>query len=138
MKAALKSGDAAKLSVLRMLVAAIKTLEIDKRLKEISDQEVIQIVKRQINQHRESIDQFRKGNRPELAAKEELELKILEAYMPEQMGEAEVEAVVKAAISETGSSLRSDMGKVMKAVMEKTKGRCDGKLVNQIVMKHLK
>jgi uncharacterized protein len=138
MKAALKESAAEKLSVLRMLVAAVKTQQIDKNIKEPQEADVLQMLQRQIKQHRESIEQFRNGNRPDLAAKEESELKILEAYMPEQLGEGEVDALVKAAIAEIGASTKADTGKVMKAVMEKAKGRCDGKTVNQLVMKYLK
>ena len=138
MKAALKEGVAGKLSVLRMVVAAIKQFEIDKNVKAPAESDVIQILSRQIKQHKESIEQFGKGNRPDLADKEAVELKILEAYMPEQMQEEELLAIVKAAISETGASTKAETGKVMKLVMEKAKGRADGKAVNQLVMKFLK
>jgi uncharacterized protein YqeY len=98
----------------------------------------MQILSRQIKQHKESIEQFKKGNRPDLADKEASELSILESYMPAQMSEDEVVAIVKTAISETGAIAKSETGKVMKAVMEKARGRVDGKTVNQIVMKLLK
>ncbi len=138
MKTSLREGQSEKLSVLRMLIAAVKTQEIDKNVKSLEESDVLQILQRHIKQHRESIEQFTNGNRPELAAKEEKELKILEAYMPQQLSEAEVEAIVKAAIAEIGATTKADMGKVMKAVTEKTKARCDGKTVSQLVMKYLK
>ena len=138
MKAALKEGNSDKLSVLRMVVSAVKTLEIDKNIKSLQESDVLQILQRQIRERRESIEQFKSGNRQDLADKEIKELKILESYMPEQLGEAEVEALVKASILETGAATKADTGKVMKAVMEKAKGGCDGKVINQIVMKFLK
>lgn len=138
MKTALKQGEAQKLSVMRMLVAAIKQFEIDKNVKSPAEGDILQIISRQIKQHRESIEQFKNGNRPDLADKEAAELKILEAYMPAQLGEEELLAIVKTAVSEAGATTKAEMGKVMKLVMEKTKGRADGKTVNQIVMKFLK
>lgn len=138
MKAALKTGDAVKLSTLRMLVAAIRNREIEKNVKELDDVEVIQILQRQIKQHKDSIEQFQKGNRPDLSDKEARELKVLEAYMPAQMGQDELTAVIKAVISEIGAVSKADSGKVMKAVMEKVKGKADGKTVSQMVMGLLK
>ena len=138
MKVALKSGDAAKLSVLRMLVAAVKNLAIEKNLKEVQDQDVLQIIQRHIKQHKESIDQFEKGKRPDLVDKEKLELKMLEAYMPKQLSEEELATIIKAAMAESGISAKQDMGKLMKIVMDNVKGRSDGKIVNQLVMKLLK
>jgi uncharacterized protein YqeY len=137
MRTALRESNAVKLSVLRMLVAAVKQVQIDKNIKVVDEGEVLQILQRQIKQHKESIEQFRNGNRQDLADKEAVELKILEAYMPPQINEEELSAIVKAAISESGAATKADMGKVMKLVMEKAKGRCDGKVVNQIVMKLL-
>ena len=139
MKSALKTGDAKRLSVLRMVISEIKQLEIDKNLKAPpAETDIMQILSRKIKQHKESIEQFKKGNRPDLADKEASELSILESYMPAQMSEDEVVAIVKTAISETGAIAKSETGKVMKAVMEKARGRVDGKTVNQIVMKLLK
>lgn len=138
MRAALKGGDQARLLVLRMLVSAIKQFEIDENVKSPAEADVLQIIQRMIKQHKESIEQFKKGNRQDLVDKEAVELKVLEAYMPEQLGEAELEKIVKDAISETGAATKADLGKVMKAVMEKARGRCDGKTVNQLAMKFLK
>ncbi len=137
MRSALREGAAEKLSVLRMLVSAVRMQEIEKNAKSLQESDVLQILQRQIKQRRESIEQFRNGNRPDLAEKEERERKILEAYMPEQLGEAEIETLVKAAIAELGAVNKADTGKVMKAVMEKAKGRCDGKTVNLLVIKYL-
>jgi uncharacterized protein YqeY len=138
MKSAMKSGEAMKLSVLRMVISAIKLMEIDKKLAKIEDADAAQIIQKQIKQHKDSIEQFEKGNRSDLADKERSELAILELYMPKQMGEEELTALVKEAIKDTGASSKADTGKVMKAVLEKARGRTDGKSVNQIVMKLLK
>jgi len=138
MKNAMKTGDSLKLSVLRMVISAAKTAEIDKKVKRLQEPDILQILQRNIKQHRESIEQFKNGNRQDLAEKEIKELKVLESYMPEQLGGPEVESLVKASIAEIGAATKADTGRVMKAVMEKARGKCDGKLVNQIVMRLLK
>jgi uncharacterized protein len=137
-KKALKEGDSVKLSVLRMLLADIKTFQIDKKIDNPKEAELIQIVQRHIKRHKESIEQFRKGNRRDLVDKETEELEILEKYMPKQLSESELLAVIKEAVAATGASGKSDMGKVMKAVMEKVEGAADGKLVNQLISGILK
>lgn len=138
MKSAMKAGEAVKLSVLRMLISAIKLMEIDKKLNKIEDSDVSAIIQKQIKQHKDSIEQFEKGQRRDLAEKEASELAILEKYMPEQMNEEALTMMIKDAIAESGASTKADTGKVMKLVMEKAKGRTDGKSVNQIVLKLLK
>lgn len=138
MKTAMKSHDALRLSVLRMVLSAVKMIEIEKNLKTVEDADVLQIIQRQIKQHKDSIEQFEKGKRQDLADKELKELKILETYMPKQLTEEELLPIIKEAIIQTGASLKSDAGKVMKVVMEKAKGKTDGKTVNQLVLKLLK
>ena len=138
MKVALKEGSSVKLSVLRMVVSAVRMLEIEKNVKVPQEADVLQILQRQVKQHRESIEQFEKGSRQDLADKEKTELKILESYMPEQLTENEITAIIKLAMTETGASLKSDMGKVMKAISEKVRGKADGKTVSALVMKLLK
>ena len=138
MKSSMKSGETVKLSVLRMAISAIRLLEIDKKLKSIEDADVSQILQKQIKQHKDSIEQFEKGNRPDLADKERSELVILQTYMPKQMAEDELIKMVKEAIAETGAATKADTGKVMKCVLEKAKGRTDGKSVNQVVLGILK
>jgi uncharacterized protein YqeY len=133
MRNALRQGNAVTLSVLRMLISAMKMREIEKNVKDLDDAEALQIIQRHIKQHKESIAQFEKGNRPDLVEKEAMELKVLEAYMPEQLSRDEIAAIVKAAIAESGAASKSDTGKVMKLVMEKVKGRADGKTVSQLV-----
>lgn len=137
-KSSLKAGESLKVSVLRMVMSAVRMIQIEKNIKTLDDASVIQILQRHVKQHRESIDQFTKGARPDLAEKERLELKILEGYLPEQLNADELAAIVKAAISETGASVKADTGKVMKAVMEKAKGRADGKAISALVGQLLK
>ena len=138
MKSALKESDVVKLSVMRMLVAAIRQAQIDSNIKLMEDDEVLKILKRQIKQRRDSINQFRDGNRQDLADKEAVELKVLEAYIPEQIGEDELLVIIKASIAESGANTKSEAGKVMKFVMEKTKGLCDGKVARELVVSLLK
>lgn len=138
MKAALKEGNSIKLSTLRMLISAIKMFEIDKKVKAAEDGDILQILQKQVKQRKESIDQFTKGNRPDLAEKEAKELKILESYLPKQLNEEELMSIIKEAMAETGAATKSDMGKVMKAVTEKTRGRADGRTVSQLVASLLK
>jgi uncharacterized protein YqeY len=137
MRQALKAKDAVRLSVLRMLISAVKMFEIEKNIKEPEDKDVIQIVQRQVKQHRDSIDQFTKGGRMDLAVKETEELKILETYLPRQMNEDELLVIIKGVIADLGAIKKSETGRVMKAVMEKVQGGSDGKTVNQLVMKLL-
>lgn len=137
MRQALKAKDAVRLSVLRMLISAVKMFEIEKNIKEPEDKDVIQIVQRQVKQHRDSIDQFTKGGRMDLAVKETEELKILETYLPRQMTEDELLVIIKGVIADLGAIKKSETGRVMKAVMEKVQGGYDGKTVNQLVMKLL-
>ena len=137
MRQALKAKDAVRLSVLRMLISAVKMFEIEKNIKEPEDKDVIQIVQRQVKQHRDSIDQFTKGGRMDLAVKETEELKILETYLPRQMTEDELLVIIKGVIADLGAIKKSETGRVMKAVMEKVQGGSDCKTVNQLVMKLL-
>ena len=132
-KIALKEGNALKVSVLRMVLSTIKTLQIEKNIKSLDDDGVIQILQRHAKQHRESIEQFGKGGRQDLVDKEKSELKILDEYLPKQMTEEELMVLVKMAITETGAVMKSDTGKVMKAVMEKAKGKADGKTIHRLV-----
>ncbi len=136
MKAAMKSGDKERLSTIRMLISEIKKVQIDKK-KELSDEEIVEIIQRYAKQRRESIKQYREAGREDLAEKEEKELKIVQEFLPEQLSEEEIEKIVDEAIAETGASSMKDMGKVMKIVMEKVKGRAEGSVVSSIVKKKL-
>jgi len=131
MKEAMKAKDKLKLSTIRMINSLIKNAEIEKR-GELSDEEIVQLLMKYAKQRRESIEMYEKGGRQDLVEKERAELEIVESYLPKQMSEEELREVVKRAIEETGASSPKDLGKVMKAVMPKVKGRADGSLVNRI------
>ena len=138
MKDAMRKKDSIKVSVMRMAMASIKNAEIAKKVKKLEDTEVIQLIQKMIKEHGESIAQFEKGNRMDLVNKEKAELEILQKYVPAQMSEEELASIVKATLQETGIISKADSGKAMKAVMEKVKGKADGKLVSQVVMSLLK
>lgn len=138
LKDAMRSKDTVKLSVLRMLMAAMKNAEIAKKVNKLEDPDVTQVVQKMIKEHKESISQFEKGNRTDLVDKEKSEMEILQKYAPAQMTEEELAGIVKATVREMGAASKADAWKVMKAVMEKVKGKADGKVVNQLVMPLLK
>jgi uncharacterized protein YqeY len=137
LKEALKAKDAIRVSTLRMVKAAMKNLAIEKRAEKLEDMDAIGIISRQIKQHRDSIEQFAKGNRQDLVDKEKAELAILESYLPKQLPAEELKAIVRSAIESTGAKGRADMGKVMKAAMEEAKGAADGKMLSQMVSEEL-
>ncbi len=130
--AALKSGDKVRLSVLRMLSALIKNREVEKR-GPLTDAEVIQAVASSCKMRREAIEQFRRGGRADLVAKEETELTILEGYLPESLSPEELLEKIRQAIGETHATSLKDMGKVMAHLMPQIAGRCDGKVASQMV-----
>ena len=135
--AAMKARDAARLSALRMLKAAIMNKGIEKG-HDLDDAEVLQVVSSLVKQRRDSIEQFEKGGRTDLVEKETGEIKVLEQYLPPAASAADIESAVAAAIAETGASSPKDMGKVMKAVMPMLAGKnADGKTVNEIVRRKL-
>lgn len=134
MKQAMKDKEAGKLklSVIRMVRSAAKNVEIDRR-KELDDNELLDVVAKEVKMRRDSLDEFRKADRPELLATLEQEIAILMEYLPEQMSEAEVRTLVIQAVADAQAASVKDMGKVMALLMPKVKGRADGKLVNTIV-----
>jgi uncharacterized protein len=132
LKLAMKASDSLKVSVLRMAKSSIKNREIDTR-KALSDDDIIHILNTLAKQRRESIEQFSKGGRQDLAEKETAELAILQSYLPEQITPEELDRIVLEAINESSAAGIKDMGKVMRLVMTRTKGSADGKLVNQRV-----
>jgi uncharacterized protein len=136
MIAAMKSKEKEKLEAIRFLQAAIKKQEVDTRV-DLDDTAVIAILSNQVKQRKDSIDQFRKGGREELAAKEEAELKIIQSYLPEQLTEAKLGELVEEAIKETGATGMKDMGGVIKAVMAKAAGAAEGSVVSALVKKKL-
>ncbi len=137
MTAAMKAKNELTLNTLRMLKAEIMKYEVSGADMVATDEIVVDLVKRLIKQRKESAESFTQGNRPELAKKELDEVKILEKYMPEQMGEEQIKEITKALIVEMGAT-PADFGKVMKAVMEKVKGQADGSLVSKAVKEILK
>ncbi len=137
MTAAMKARDERRLSTLRMVRAALKNKEIDKRAP-LDDREALQVMSTLIKQRKDSIEQFTKGGRQELADKEAAEITLIETYMPKAAGEEEITATVRAVIAEMGSPTMKDMGAVMKNVMAKFAGaRVDGKVVSETVKKEL-
>lgn len=134
---AMKKKEELRLSTLRMMKAALKNKEIDKRAL-LDEKEELQVFSTMIKQRKDSIEQFEKGNRHELARREADEIAIIETYMPKSVGEEEIAAAVKATIAEMGSPTMKDMGTVMKNVMAKFEGaRVDGKIVSEMVKKQL-
>ncbi len=138
MKEAMKQKDSLKLSVLRMAIAAVRNTELVKKVKKLDESDLLQVIQRMIKEHRESISQFEKGGRTDLVEKERSELEVLQGYVPKEMSEDELTSILKAAVQESGFTCKADAGKVMKVVMEKVKGKADGKTVNKIVLSLLK
>ena len=138
LKQAMLSRDELKTSVLRMLKAEIMKVETDGSGREINEALIVELAMRLVKQRKDSAEQFRNGARPELAEKEEAEIKILETYMPAQMNEEEVRKVVKETMAEMGVSDKSGMGKIMGSLMGKLKGKADGTLVKQVLESELK
>jgi uncharacterized protein YqeY len=135
--AAMKARDQARLDPLRMLKTALTNKQIEKG-RDLDDAESLQVVATLVKQRRESIEQFLKGGRTDLVDKETREIKVLETYLPPAMDEAELDALVQAAIGETGATSSKDMGRVMKDLMPRLAGRgVDGKAVNELVRRKL-
>lgn len=134
---AMKAKEADKVSTLRFLQSAVKNKEIEVRPNALTDDDVISVLRKSAKQRQDSIEQFTQAGRQDLADKEILELKIIEGYLPQQMGADKIEAIVKEAIKETGATSPKEMGAVMKAVMAKTQGTADNKIVSEIVKKQL-
>ncbi len=136
-KQALRQGDKLKVSCLRLLLAAVKNAEIARQT-ELSDTDVLGVIAKQAKQCRESIDAFKKGDRPDLVAQEEAEVAILEDYLPQQMTPQEISDTVSKVIAEVDAKGPGDMGRVMAKLMPQLKGRADGRQVNAIVSELLK
>jgi uncharacterized protein len=134
MMEAMKAKDDLKVSALRMLKAAILKFEVSGERKEASDSDILSILSKEIKQRQDSAEQFRKGDRIEMAEKEEKEIDILKAYMPPQLGEDEILKLAEEAIAVSGASKKNEMGKVMAVLMPKVKGMADGAVVNKIVL----
>jgi Uncharacterized conserved protein len=129
---AMKARDALRTSTLRLLQSAIKNEQIEKR-HELSDEEAQTVIRRAVKQRQDSIEQYEKGNRPELAQKESAELVILESYLPQQLSEIETEKIVQDIVQMVGATSKKDIGKVMKEIMAKHKATVDGKKAQEIL-----
>jgi uncharacterized protein YqeY len=124
MKAAMRSGEKERLGVIRMLTAAIKQREVDERIS-LDDAQVLSVLEKMIKQRKESLVQFQAGNRPDLVAKESGEIALLQGYLPSQLSDSEIDALIAEAISSTGAASIKDMGKVMGIIKGKAQGRAD-------------
>jgi len=132
----MKARTAERTSTLRMLQAAVKNEQISLG-HELSDEEAMAVIRKGIKQRSDSVEQYTKGNRPELAAKEQAEIEILRAYMPPELSEAEIESGLREIIASTGAQSKKDMGKVMKEATARYKGRVDGRKIQEIVSRLL-
>ena len=124
MKAAMKGGDKPKLGVIRLILAAIKQKEVDERI-ELNDEQVLAILDKMVKQRRDSITQYEDAGRTELADQEKFEITVIQAYLPEQLGEAEILSMIDEAVASTGASSMKDMGKLMGVLKPKLQGRAD-------------
>ena len=132
MKDAMKSGDEVRKRTVRMALAAVKQVEVDKRI-ELDDMAVMSLLQKEIKNRRESLEEAKKANRPDLIEANEAEIKVLEVFLPKAMPTEELRALVQATIAETGASSPTDMGKVMKTVMAKVAGRAPNDMVSATV-----
>jgi uncharacterized protein YqeY len=132
----MKARTAERTSTLRMLQAAIKNEQINLG-RELSDEEALAVIRKGIKQRLDSVEQFTKGNRPELASKEQAEMEILKGYMPPELSDAELESGLREIVASTGAQSKKDMGKVMKEATARYKGRAEGKKIQEIVSRLL-
>jgi len=134
---AMKDKDSVKSSTLSFLRAQLKYVMIDQKQEPLDDAQVIVVIKKQIKQRQDSISQYEKGGRQDLAAKEQQELVVLQSYLPQEMSEEQLQPIVAKAIAESGAASMKDMGKVMKLVAAEVAGRADNKMVSDLVKKLL-
>jgi uncharacterized protein YqeY len=124
MKAAMRAGAKERLGVIRMITSAIKQREVDERIT-VDDAQVLSVLEKMIKQRKESLTQFQAGNRPDLVDKETAEIALIQGYMPSQLGDAEIDSLIAAAIAASGATTIKDMGKVMGIIKAKAQGRAD-------------
>ncbi|MDD5128949.1 MAG: GatB/YqeY domain-containing protein [Candidatus Omnitrophica bacterium] len=136
-KVAMKSRDTLRSSVLSFLRADMLNQATAKKKDKLDDAEIVVVIKKQIKQRQDSIEQFTKGLRPEMAEKEKKELEILKAYLPPELSTEQIKVLIEEAVIATGSSSMKDMGRLMKEVTAKTAGSADGKLVSDLVRQRL-
>ncbi|ANB58437.1 hypothetical protein GFC29_1764 [Anoxybacillus sp. B7M1] len=137
MKQAMKNKEKEKLSVIRMVKASLQNEAIKLGKGQLSEDEELTVLSRELKQRKDSLQEFENAGRSDLADKTKEEIRILELYMPKQLTEEELTAIIKETIAEVGASSKADMGKVMGAIMPKVKGKADGSLVNKLVQQHL-
>ena len=133
LKASMLARDADRTGALRMLKSAVGYAQIEKKIEPLPDADVLVVIQKEAKRRRDSIEEFEKGGRADLAAKELVELKVLETFLPTQLSAVELEELVRAAIAETGATSKKEMGVVMKAAQAKAAGRADGKTLSQTV-----
>ncbi|MEG2788605.1 MAG: GatB/YqeY domain-containing protein [Romboutsia sp.] len=136
LKSSMKNKDTVKKSVVTLIRASVKQYEIDNRV-ELGDEEIIDIISKQLKQRKDALTEFTKANREDLVNETEAEIEVLKEYLPQQLSEKELNEIVKSTISEVGATSMKDMGKIMSAIKPKTKGRADGKLINELVKANL-
>ncbi|MCA1058004.1 GatB/YqeY domain-containing protein [Rossellomorea aquimaris] len=137
MKQAMKNKEKEKLSVIRMLKASLQNEAIKHGKQELSEDEELTVLSREVKQRKDSLQEFQNAGRYDLVEKIQTELTYVEIYMPKQLSEEEVSAIVQQTVAEVGATSKADMGKVMGAIMPKLKGKADGALVNKLVLQHL-
>lgn len=137
MKQAMKDRNKDVLAVIRMVKASLQNESIKLGKSELSEDEELTILSRELKQRKDSLQEFKSAGREDLVEKLEMEIKIIQEYMPEQLSDEELSVIVQEAIQETGASSKKDMGKVMSAVMPKVKGKADGSKINKLVQEHL-
>ena len=137
MKSAMRAKEASRLGTIRLLLAAMKQKEVDERV-DLSDGDILAILNKMIKQRRESIAQFQQANRMDLVAKEEQEITVLSIYLPEQMSEKEIDALIDEAIKTSGATLMKEMGAVMALIRPKAQGRADMAIVSAKIKEKLK
>lgn len=136
-KEAMKERNEIKVSILRMVKSSIQNLKIEKKKKELGDEDIFGILAKHVKQAQDALEGFRKGGREDLIKKEEAELVIIKSYLPQEISTEELKTLIEEAIKTTGAASAADMGRVMKELMPKVKGRADGKKVNQLVQELL-
>jgi uncharacterized protein YqeY len=136
-KSAMLAKDADRLNALRMLKSAIGYVQIEKKTDALSEADFIAVVQREVKKRRDSVEQFTAGGRPELAAKEQAEIAVLETFLPKPLSSDELEALVRATIQELGATDKKQMGAVIKAVQAKAAGRAEGKTISGIALRLL-
>ena len=136
LKSSMKNKDTVKKSVITLIRASIKQYEVDNRV-ELGDEEIVDLIAKQLKQTRDSREEFAKAGREDLVSKAEAEIEVLKEYLPQQLSEEELNKIVISTISEVGATSMKDMKKIMTSIMPKVKGRADGKLINELVKKNL-